>query len=173
MPESNIPTNNPPDPEDGPAPSVLIQNLHGLTIDPARWRQVVRAIALDHGFPAAEISLVIVDDETIHELNRRYLDHDYPTDVLSFALERDGKSGQLQGEVIVSADTAAQVADEWSVPVADELLLYAVHGMLHLVGYDDQAPADQQRMRSAEQRYLAQIGLADHPGVEATRRGAP
>ena len=115
---------------------------------------------------SAEISIAIVDDETIHDLNRRYLKHDYATDVLSFVLDRD--EGHLDGEVIASAETASRVGRQFSAPADDELLLYVVHGMLHLVGFDDQTPAAAKRMRKEEQKILDQ--LAPSVAAAANRR---
>ena len=89
----------------------------------------------DSNFDSARLSLAVVDDPTIHELNRRHLNHDWPTDVLSFVLEE--RDGHLEGEVILSADTAAAAATEVGWPAAAEQLLYVIHGMLHLVGYRD------------------------------------
>jgi probable rRNA maturation factor len=123
------------------------------------------AVLEDSEFTSAAISLAVVDDETIHELNRRHLDHDWPTDVLSFVLEDDGDN--LEGEVILSADTAATVADELGNLPAEEQLLYVIHGMLHLVGYDDKSDADAQVMRNAEAHYLQQFG------ARLSRRTAP
>ena len=62
---------------------------------------------------AVQVSIAVVDDPTIHELNRRFLQHDYPTDVLSFVLEQ--QDGRLEGEVIVSTDTAVAQAGEYGV----------------------------------------------------------
>jgi probable rRNA maturation factor len=97
----------------------------------------------------------VVDDPKIHELNREFLEHDWPTDVLSFAL--DDRDDHLDGEIVLSADTAAVAAQEHGTTAADEQLLYVIHGMLHLIGYDDLSPADAERMRSAEQHYLLAI----------------
>src|SRR4029450_4248528 len=91
-------------------------------------------------FSAAPSSSAVGDEKTIHELNRRHLDHDWPTDVLSFVLEDDGE--HLEGEVLLSADTAATAADELGNSAAEEQLLYVIHGMLHLVGYNDKDDAD-------------------------------
>jgi probable rRNA maturation factor len=85
--------------------------------------------------------------------------------VLSFVLEDDGD--HLEGEVILSADTAATAADEHGHSAAEEQLLYVIHGMLHLVGHGDKSEAEAQEMRAAEARYLQQFG------VELTRRAAP
>ena len=82
--------------------------------------------------------MAIVDDPTIHELNRRYLDHDYATDVLSFAFEQSPVL--IDGEIVVSGYMAAATAARCGWPAEDELLLYLIHGTLHLVGFDDQAP---------------------------------
>ena len=129
---------------------------------PVETETLERAIqlVLEHSeFTDASISLAIVDDETIHDLNRQYLEHDYPTDVLSFPLERDFSSGQLNGEIIVSADTAFVNAEEYQWPYEHELLLYVVHGALHLVGYDDKTHEDCEKMREAETSILAQFSI--------------
>ena len=105
----------------------------------------------------AQVSLAVVDDPTMHELNRRHLDHDYPTDVLSFVLEQS--NGELEGEVIVSIDTAESQAREYGWAAEDELLLYVIHGVLHLIGYDDKSPEACEEMRLAETRHLGKFGL--------------
>src|SRR5262249_20275480 len=128
-----------------------------FTIDQARIRRAGEAILREAGFGAATISIAIVDDPTIHELNRQYLSHDYPTDVLSFLLEKE--DNRLEGEVICSADTAARSAAEFGWSSDDELLLYAIHGLLHLVGHDDDTPEAREAMRQAEAKYLAAVGL--------------
>lgn len=117
----------------------------------------VRSVLNGSDFSSANVSVAIVDNETIHELNRRYLDHDWPTDVLSFVLADEGQ--HVEGEIIVSADTAASSAVEFGWPAAAEQLLYIIHGALHLVGYRDQSPAEARAMRAAEARYLRQFGL--------------
>jgi probable rRNA maturation factor len=136
-------------------------------------RQLVDAVTLvlrDSSFASANISIAVVDDATMHELNRRHLDHDYPTDVLSFALEDDGE--HLEGEIIISADTAAAEAAELGWPAAAEQLLYVIHGTLHLVGHGDKTPDEVAEMRAAEQKHLRAFGLEPvrptEPGVSAT-----
>ncbi len=106
-----------------------------LSIDGERLRRAITMILADAGATDAEISVALVDDATIHTLNRDYLGHDYPTDVISFPLNDAG--APLEGEIIVSTDTAARMAGQIGWPSADEVLLYVVHGALHLVGHDD------------------------------------
>jgi probable rRNA maturation factor len=128
-------------------------------INKPRLRKVVRAILEDAGIRSAEISIGIVTDERMHELNRQYLDHDYPTDVLSFVLEYDKKRKSLEGEIIASSDYAAREAERYGWTGNDELLLYIIHGCLHLVGYDDTTPAAKKKMTEAEASYLKHFGL--------------
>jgi probable rRNA maturation factor len=128
-----------------------------LQFDPQRLRTAVRRILRDAGLREAQVSLAIVDDPTIQRLNRQFLDHDYATDVLSFVLERS--EGRLEGEVIASTDTAIRSAQRYGWAAADELLLYVVHGTLHLVGFDDRSPDSLAAMREREQAYLKGFGL--------------
>lgn len=129
-------------------------------VDPARLKQAVRSVLKEAGIQAGEISIAIVADPRMHELNRQYLSHDYPTDVLSFVLEHDEEAASLEGEIIVSADYASREAQRFGWRTEDELLLYVIHGCLHLVGHDDQTADGQAAMRAAETEHLARFGLA-------------
>ncbi len=128
-----------------------------LEVDERRIVIAAEAILRAAGIDDAQLSIALVDDPTIHALNRQYLDHDYPTDVLSFVLERDGT--RLEGEVIVSTDTALRRAEEFGWSADEELLLYAIHGTLHLVGHDDGTPHKRAAMRELERHYLAAVGV--------------
>jgi probable rRNA maturation factor len=132
-----------------------VQTAHPIEND--RLEAVVRAILEGERIHSARVSVAIVDNPTIHRLNRDYLQHDEPTDVLSFVLEENEKT--LDGEVVVSVDTAAATAARFGWATADELLLYVVHGTLHLLGYDDQSPDALSEMRERERHYLLAIGL--------------
>ena len=133
------------------------QSSHQL--DRSRLNKAVRLVLEDAGIESAEISIAVVSDERIHELNHQYLRHDYPTDVLSFILDHDQDKRSLDGEIIVSADHAAAQAVQYGWSPRDELLLYVIHGCLHLVGYDDTTAESKQAMRQAEEKYLRQFGL--------------
>jgi probable rRNA maturation factor len=131
------------------------QEAHVVAYD--RLITAVKQILGDAGYTAGEVSIAIVDDDAMHKLNRQYLQHDYPTDVLSFVLEED--ETRLIGQLIVSADYAAREAPTFGWTTDDELLLYAIHGALHLVGYDDLEPDLKAEMREQETAYLAHFGL--------------
>jgi probable rRNA maturation factor len=138
-------------------------------VDAKQLIAVIEAILRDSSFASANVSVAVVDDPTIHDLNRKYLNHDWPTDVLSFVL--DETDGHLEGEIIISADTAATSAAELMCSAAAEQLLYVIHGALHLVGYRDKSPADVDQMRSAEARYLRHFGF--EPCRDAQAGAAP
>ena len=101
-----------------------------------------------------DLSFAVIDDVRMREINDRMLGHDYATDVLSFPM---GSEPVLSGEVLVSADTARREAARRGHPAYHELLLYAVHGVLHLIGYDDHGTAERRRMRRAERAALAAL----------------
>jgi probable rRNA maturation factor len=129
-----------------------------------RLCEAVQAVLLGERIREANVSIVVVNDRTIHRLNHRFLNHDEPTDVITFSLE---EGDFIDGEIVTSADTAAAAARRFGWTMADELLLYTVHGALHLAGYDDRAPAERRTMRSRERRYLAKFGLKPQYDTEA------
>ena len=140
----------------GPSIVVDIANQQtSVSLDRVRLRRAVRAILKDASIREARISLAFVDDPTIARLNEQFLDHRGPTDVLSFVL--DSGEGRLEGEVVVSAETASREAPRFGWTPHDELLLYVVHGTLHLVGYDDQTAGRRVRMRAREREVLEQV----------------
>lgn len=136
---------------------VACANLQPRKLNEARLVDGARRVLSAAGIASGEVSLTIVDDAQMHELNRRHLQHDYPTDVLSFLLERE--DDRLDGEIIVSADYAAGEAAKYGWLADDELLLYVVHGALHLVGYDDTNAPAAAKMRRQEREILATFGL--------------
>ena len=125
-----------------------------LTIDRRRMRHAVRAIVRDSGISKAKIGVAIVDDPTIAKLHEQFLNDPEPTDVLSFVLERSEQL--LEGEVVASADTARTCAPKYKSTPEDELLLYVIHGTLHLVGYDDATPRQRAVMQKKEIEYAEQ-----------------
>jgi probable rRNA maturation factor len=124
-----------------------------LPIDARQLRRAVRSVLEGEGLTAASVSVAVVDNAAIHRLNAKYLDHDEPTDALSFVLE--ATPGRVEGQIIVSAEMAAARAAEFEWTANDELLLYVIHAALHLAGYDDTTKAAAARMRQKERRYLA------------------
>ena len=150
------------------------QQTH-LDVRGERIREVIDRVLREEGFSFGEISVALVDDVAIHKINRDFLGHDYPTDVVSFVLssdstdlilEREVDEKSLEGELVISTETAVReaVAHGWSAD--DELLLYVVHGVLHLCGYDDLTDDARPIMRRRELQVLAQWKLTP-TGLEA------
>ena len=131
-----------------------------VPIDRAFLRQAARTVLDGEGIVDAEVSLAFVDSDTIHRLNKRYLDHDEPTDVLSFPLSEPG-ARRLAGELVIGAEVAQAQADSRGHDVRAELALYVIHGLLHLCGHDDKTAAAAAAMRQRERRYLRELGLPD------------
>jgi probable rRNA maturation factor len=129
-----------------------------VPIDRGLMRTVARAVLEGEGVADYEISLAFVDDATIHRLNLRYLEHDEPTDVLSFPLTDPG-SKKLSGELVIGAEIALARSREHGHDVQAELGLYVIHGLLHLCGFDDHEHGDAEAMRERERHYLARLGL--------------
>jgi probable rRNA maturation factor len=108
----------------------------------------------------SEISLVFVDNATIHRLNRRYLKHDEPTDVLTFPLS-EPESEKLVGELVIGVEVAWAEAANRGHDVQAELALYVIHGLLHLCGYDDRSRSTTKTIREREGYYLRTLGLPE------------
>ncbi len=154
-------------PQDAPKPD-RIKGVHveisdtqsHLKIDKNELIRLVCSTLDAEGIPRASVSIAIVDDATIHQLNRRHLGHDWPTDVITFPLSDPGDP-TLSGELVVSAEMAATTARQAEVRPWDELALYVVHGLLHLCGYDDAVDHDRDAMRRREAEILAIAGLSN------------
>jgi len=145
------------------AHKIEIADQQNQDLDPEPLIKSVEAILDDHDVAASEISLALVDDPTIRELNRQYLDHDYETDVISFVLDWNEQDRSLVGQLIVSTDTAQNKGAEFGLSMFEELVLYVIHGTMHLVGYEDKDSASAAEMRLAEKDYLARLGI-EHRG---------
>jgi len=143
-----------------------------LRIAASRIRRIVRHTLDAESIRRATISIVLVDNRAIHQLNRQHLNHDYETDVLSFlfateadpAVDAGPKPGPragdryIDGEIVISAEMATQSAVGFGWSAARELELYLVHGLLHLCGYDDGTGTERRLMRRRERSILKLVG---------------
>jgi probable rRNA maturation factor len=126
---------------------------------------VARKILSASGCPEARLSILIVDDAEIHELNRSWLGKDRPTNVISFAMQEGegaGVQADLLGDVVISAETAARDAGEAGVTFEHELYFLLLHGILHLLGYDhERGTAAEARRMEARERELFDLLRAE------------
>jgi probable rRNA maturation factor len=123
-----------------------------------RLKECARAVLSGEGIKEAKVTLAFVDDATIAGLNQRFLQHEGPTDVITFPYSK-GKN--LEGEVVIGVEVAQREAADRGHDVNTELCLYVIHGTLHLCGYDDRSKGDTAQMRKKERAYLKQLNLPD------------
>lgn len=131
-----------------------------VPLDYPRLKECARTVLAGEGVSEAKVTLAFVDDMTIAGLNKRFLDHDGPTDVITFTYSKP-KSKKLEGEVVIGVEVAQREAAERGHDVNTELCLYVIHGGLHLCGYDDESARDAADMRRKERDYLRKLNLPD------------
>jgi len=129
---------------------ILIQNNQDQhPIDAAQFQSQIGQVLETLEETDCELSLLLTDDIEIQELNRTYRDLDKATDVLSFPQDEDAvnESGDtLLGDVVISVETAARQAEEHHLSFNEELILLAIHGILHLLGYDHERSPQEARI---------------------------
>jgi rRNA maturation RNase YbeY len=116
-----------------------------------------------------ELSVALVNDQRMSDLHERFMHLAGPTDVLTFPIDLDEQGRVMTGDVAVCVPEARRRAREQGVPVRDELLLYALHGLLHLAGFDDRTKSDFNRMHRTEDDILARLGV----GIVFHRQAKP
>jgi probable rRNA maturation factor len=135
--------------------NVTVINAHPTTrLRHAPISTSVEQVLKGEKIKRAEINVVLVSDQELLEMNRQHLQHDYFTDVITFPLE----ASPLEGEIYISIDRAREQAGEYGVGLYVEVRRLAIHGTLHLTGYDDRTTEERQRMRDLEDRYLGLAG---------------
>ncbi len=159
-----------------------------LPVELDRWAALARAVLEDQGLKGTvEVSLLFVDEPAIAALNEQFLDHQGPTDVLSFPIEDDPMPGgrspdlggtgpgsepdeelfTLLGDVVICPAVAARNAVEHQATTTDELALLVVHGLLHLLGMDHEIDGEAERMEALERRLLSRYhgapSASEHP----------
>jgi probable rRNA maturation factor len=154
---------------DPPANELHVRNRHPRRRCNARRLAAVLCAALDEELafllpgrrPRFELAFVLVDDRQMAGLHERYLHQAGPTDVITFdhCGGRPPPAGEawICGDIVISLDTARRQAREFGTTWPDEVVRYAVHGVLHLVGLDDHEPAARRRMKRAEDRLVAAL----------------
>jgi probable rRNA maturation factor len=134
-------------------PLLTITAETGKAYAPFLRRQIRRAIPLIRGCRLRELDIALVGERRMSELHQEFLGVRGPTDVLSFPLEKNS------GEVIVCVPVAKKQAKTRGIPARFELLLYCLHGMLHLCGYDDKTAVGFRKMHRLEDEILTKLGV--------------
>ena len=137
----------------------------GSGVDSKRLQRVARQLLAAAGEEDSSLSLTLVNDREIQELNRLHRGKDKPTDVLSFPLlseehpELPGDGERLLGDVVISVETAKRQAGAYDAPLQNELYRLLIHGILHVLGHDHEEAQERARMVAEERRLAAAIDM--------------
>lgn len=144
----------------GKCPGAIVENKNrSYAINPSFIKKVIgQVLRCLKKTKDIDIEVIFVDDPAIKKLNKTYKKTDRTTDVLSFGLDA-GVFGikKLVGNVFISLDTARSNAGRFGTSFEEEVVLYVIHGILHLAGYDDGTGAEVRRMRAEEKRILERV----------------
>ncbi|HEX4795241.1 MAG TPA: rRNA maturation RNase YbeY [Humisphaera sp.] len=123
--------------------------------------------------PLRELSIALVGDAQMSELHERFMQIPGPTDVLTFPLDLDSAGRAVSGEVVVCVPYATREARKRGIPIEHEILLYALHGLLHLCGFDDRTESDFATMHRREDQILTRLGLGPVFAERENRKVSP
>jgi rRNA maturation RNase YbeY len=125
------------------------------TLPKSAFRSIVGYVCAQQKVTEAEFSFVIVDDSTIRSINKKFLKHDFVTDVITFPLEEK----RIVAEIYINAQQMKRQAKENGVTMKNEMVRLAVHGILHTMGFDDLTAAAKKRMETVQERYVGELSL--------------
>ena len=134
---------------------IQLRSLQSSPIDRDKLKQVLEGAAGQLGTTVDNLSVALVDDARISQLNRQLLGHCGPTDVIAFEAEQDAEGSS--GEIIISVQTAQRQAQQYGHSLVAELCLLAIHGLLHVLGYEDQTEAGRAEMERIQESLLSEV----------------
>ena len=136
---------------------IKIKNLQRKKISLQNLKKLANNTLAHQGIDGKEISVLLVDDKVITDFNKQYLNKNYPTDVLAFRMQDGDFSDvhpEILGDVIISLDTAVSRAEEFKTDYLYESQLYLIHGILHLLGFDDSTKSKRNKMTAVQEEIL-------------------
>lgn len=128
-----------------------------LKISPESIQLLVEKFLAFKQISTDEVILYFIDKKTISSLHEDYFRDPNPTDCISFPMDRPGEDSvgyHILGEVFICPEVAFEYAEKHNLSVYDELSMYVIHGLLHLLGYDDLSPSEEKIMREEEKRCM-------------------
>jgi probable rRNA maturation factor len=134
--------------------------VRGSGVDARALKATMRTLLNAVGEGDSTISVTLVNDDAIRDINREHRGKDKPTDVLSFPLEPEPFSQErLLGDIVISIDTARRQAADYDAPVQREIYRLLIHGLLHVLGHDHEEADERSAMESEERRLADAIGM--------------
>ena len=130
--------------------SVDLHNKSNIDLDQESIRRLLELVLSDNKHQAAEINIIITDDDSLRLMKKEYFDQDVYTDIIAFNIDED----PFEGELYISHDRVSDNAKKFDQTFEGELKRILIHGTLHLCGFDDQTKEDKSRMTSMEEDYL-------------------
>ena len=118
----------------------------------SKIHDLVKSLSSELDFTVSNLEINIVSGKEIHSINKTYLQHNYTTDIITFNYSDLVK--QIDGEIFISIDDALDNAKKFKVSLSDELVRLVIHGVLHLLGFDDQTTSDKKTMKRLENKLL-------------------
>ncbi|MFH0913009.1 MAG: rRNA maturation RNase YbeY [Candidatus Omnitrophota bacterium] len=141
---------------------ITIKNLQNkVPVNPKRIIKIVQKVLFKESIKkSGEITVCFVNDKKIKALNSKYLNRNNPTDVIAFNITDAEDKRHIFADIAISADTAVANARAFKTTPLFELYLYVIHGVLHVLGYDDRKKSDKLLMRKKEEQILKVLGLS-------------
>ena len=134
-----------------------MKNLHIYSlqnkIKKSNVHDLIKSLSVELNFLVSNLEINFISGEDIHAINKSYLKHDYTTDIITF--NYSDSLQQIDGEIFISIDDALSNSKKFRVTLSDELVRLVIHGILHLLGYDDQNLTDQKIMKRLENKLLS------------------
>ena len=149
-----------PEPDiDSSSPKLEIFNPSGYTlpIQESDAQKLLELVEKGESVQFNSVEIVFTDESGIIEINSEYLNRDYVTDIISFRLDDDDSNQAIEGTLYCCAPRIAEQSGEFDSDPESEFLRIIVHGLLHLIGYDDQTDSDKSAMTLLEDKYLQSL----------------
>jgi probable rRNA maturation factor len=132
--------------------SFFSEDIDFKVVNPLKTKKWIKNTSFSEGYDVSQLNYIFCSDEYLLEINKQYLDHDYFTDIITFDNSEEDK--QLEGDIYVSVDRVRDNAETFHTDFDSEMRRVLIHGLLHLVGYEDSSEALKTAMRAKEDEYL-------------------
>jgi probable rRNA maturation factor len=132
--------------------NLFVYSERNFKVDKRNIHKIVFLLTKELLFSIESIYINLVSSDEIKEINNKYLEHNFSTDIITF--NYSGENDTLDGEIFISLDDACKNAKKYVVSLDKEILRLVIHGFLHLLGYDDTSPKDKKIMKAEEDRLV-------------------